>query len=51
MKLDDKLIRDGQDDDIVLTESPEEVNQFDFGVWPEIVGLIGTLAIIWWMFQ
>lgn len=40
-----------QEDDVTASDSPEDVNEFTFGYWPEIVGLIMTLAILWVIFQ
>lgn len=45
----DELTR--QDDELTISDSPEEVNEFKFGFWPEIVGLAMTLAIVWVIFQ
>ncbi|MEC9482388.1 MAG: hypothetical protein UMU75_03565 [Halomonas sp.] len=39
-----------QDDELTIGDSPEEVNEFKFGFWPEIAGLAMTLAIVWVMF-
>lgn len=43
----DELTR--QDDELTVSDSPEEVNQFRFGFWPEIFGLVASGAIIWIM--
>lgn len=43
----DELTR--QDDELTVSDSPEEVNQFRFGYWPEIAGLVATGLIIWLM--
>lgn len=40
-----------QDDELTISDSPEEVNEFRFGYWPEIAGLAMTLAIVWVIFQ
>ncbi|WP_168016968.1 hypothetical protein [Halomonas salinarum] len=40
-----------QDDELTISDSPEEVNEFKFGYWPEIAGMVATLAIIWMMFR
>ncbi|MCI0511457.1 hypothetical protein C8E00_10648 [Chromohalobacter marismortui] len=46
---DENLTR--QDDELTVSDSPEEVNEFKFGYWPEIVGLIMALIIVWVIFQ
>ncbi|MFM9270583.1 hypothetical protein ACJ7V3_10005 [Halomonas elongata] len=43
----DELTR--QDDELTVSDSPKEVNQFRFGFWPEILGLVASGAIIWIM--
>ncbi len=37
--------------EVTPSDSPEDVNEFKFGYWPEIAGLIATLAILWVIFQ
>ncbi|MCG7599178.1 hypothetical protein MHM84_05225 [Halomonas sp. McH1-25] len=40
-----------QDDELTISDSPEEVSEFKFGYWPEIAGLAMSLAIVWVIFQ
>ncbi|MDT8895327.1 hypothetical protein RSO41_11745 [Halomonas sp. I1] len=48
MKLrNDELTR--QDDELTVSDSPKEVNQFRFGFWPEVAGLVASGIIIWIM--
>ncbi|WP_280568685.1 hypothetical protein [Chromohalobacter sp. 296-RDG] len=50
MKYDDNQV-DRQDNEIAVHESPEEVSAFKFGYWPEVVGILMTLFIVWMIFQ
>lgn len=50
MKHDDNQV-DRQEVEIAVNESPEEVSAFKFGYWPEVVGLVMTLFIVWIIFQ
>lgn len=43
----EELIR--QDDELTVNNSPKEVNEFRFGYWPEIIGLVFSGMIIWVM--
>ncbi|MBZ9560192.1 MULTISPECIES: hypothetical protein [Modicisalibacter] len=39
-----------QEDELTISDSPEEVNEFRFGLWPEVVGLFMAGFITWMMF-
>ena len=49
--LHDDDIHKLHDEDILPDEFPQELQEYDFGYWPEIAGLIATAIIIWIMFH
>lgn len=48
MKITDREL-DRQDNGLAIGNSPEEVDQFKFGFWPEIIGLIAVGVVVWIM--
>ena len=38
------------DEDMTPDDFATELQRYDFGIWPEIVGWIGTIAIIAFLF-